>query len=345
MKSDKKRMLLCQSPNNYSVIKTTENVTPKPDEVKLKVLYAGICGSDLAIIHGRNPFAQYPLIPGHEFCGEIIETGSSENSFLKGQIVVVMPVIGCGYCNSCREGNVNCCSQVKLYGVHLNGGFADEVIVKSKNILPVDKTIVPKNAVFSEPLAVGVHCNRIGEIKKGDSVAIIGAGVIGLVILKVALFFGANPIIVCDVIPERIERAKSLGAHQTLNVSEFSFTENSLKVVPGGFDVVFDLVGEENTLENALDILRPRGKLVMVAVPNQDKKRLNIKKIFAQEKVFTASRTYSMEDFTYALNLITTHQVDPTDFITSEHSFDSIQIAFDRAEKKKDEELKVIVKM
>ncbi len=157
MKS-KMKAFVCRGPKQFS-LEDVEIGEPEIGEVRLKVLYAGICGSDLSIVHGRNPFASYPLIPGHEFVGEVVE--SKDASFRAGQLAAVMPVVGCGECESCRLGNVNRCRKVKLYGVHMNGGFAEYVLVKAKNLIPFEEPIQPNQAVFSEPLAVGVHANRI----------------------------------------------------------------------------------------------------------------------------------------------------------------------------------------
>lgn len=339
----KMQALVCRAPGDFS-LELVEVGEPQTGEVKLRVLYAGICGSDLAIVRGHNPFAHYPLIPGHEFCGEVME--SKDPTFQPGQLVAVMPVVGCGECDSCRMGNINRCRQVKLYGVHMNGGFAEYAIVRASNLVLVDTGMTSRQVAFAEPLAVGVHCNRRGGTNKGSAIAIIGGGIIGLVILKVAKVIQAAPTLVIDVIAERLERARFLGADHIFNAFQNSLKELSQnRLFPDGYDIVYDVVGSEETLEVAMDLLKPGGKLVMVAVPEVERKYLNVKKIFAQEKVFTASRTYSMEDFTHALNLITTHQVDPEAFITSEYPFDSIGIALERAEKWKNEELKVLVKM
>ncbi len=337
------KALVCRGPQNFS-LEEVEIGEPKIGEVKLRVLYAGICGSDLSIVHGRNPFASYPLIPGHEFVGEVVE--SKDASFQAGQIAAVMPVVGCEECESCGLGNVNRCQQVKLYGVHINGGFAEYVLVKAKNLVPLEKPIQPNQVVFSEPLAVGVHANRINGTNQKDSIAIIGGGIIGSVILKVAKVLGAKSITVIDVIAERLERSLLLGAQDVINSSQHDLRELiKNQHYAGRYDSVFDVVGENETLDIALDLLKPAGKLVLVAVPSGEKRSIDVLKIFSQEKVITASRTYSKEDFIRALDLITTHKINPSEFITSEYPFDSIKVALDRAENFKNKELKVLVKM
>lgn len=342
MKS-KMKAFVCRGPKQFS-LEDVEIGEPEIGEVKLRVLYAGICGSDLSIVHGRNPFASYPLIPGHEFVGEVVE--SKDASFQAGQLAAVMPVVGCGECESCQLGNVNRCRKVKLYGVHMNGGFAEYVLVKAKNLIPFEEPIQPSQVVFSEPLAVGVHANRINGTNPKDSIAIIGGGIIGSVILKGAKVLGAKSITVIDVIAERLERSLLLGAQDVINSSQHDLRELSKNQhYVGRYDSVFDVVGNDETLDIALDLLKPAGKLVLVAVPSGEKRNIDVLKIFSQEKVLTASRTYSREDFVRALELITTHQVYPSDFITHEYPFSSIDFALDRAENSKNEELKVIVKM
>jgi L-gulonate 5-dehydrogenase len=246
MKS-KMKAFVCRGPKQFS-LEDVEIGEPEIGEVKLRVLYAGICGSDLSIVHGRNPFASYPLIPGHEFVGEVVE--SKDASFQAGQLAAVMPVVGCGECESCQLGNVNRCRKVKLYGVHMNGGFAEYVLVKAKNLIPFEEPIQPSQVVFSEPLAVGVHANRINGTNPKDSIAIIGGGIIGSVILKGAKVLGAKSITVIDVIAERLERSLRLGAQDVINSSQHDLRElikNQHYV--GRYDSVFDVVGNDETLD------------------------------------------------------------------------------------------------
>lgn len=340
---NKSRSLWCQAPNLYS-IKELEINELKEGEVLIRVSHVGICGSDLAIFRGLNPFVRYPLIPGHEFCGEAIV--SNDSSCYPGQFMVVMPVVGCGDCESCLNGHINRCSQVKLYGVHMNGGLTEFAIIQGSQLLPVKGGVDPINVVFTEPVAVGVHCNRIGGTRQGSKVAIIGGGIIGLVILNIAKLLQAESILVVDNIQERLNRAERLGAKYVYNTSQ-----NHLKELINShfqrnfYDVVYDVVGNNETLDAALDLLKPGGKLVIVAVPEGENRAINTTKIFAQEKKITASRTYTMNDFVKALDLIMDKKVDPSNFITSVFPLDSIETAIQKAEKEKGKELKIVIKV
>lgn len=335
------KAFLCNGPEKCNITEIPES-RPAPGEVKLKVLYAGICGSDFGIIHGRNPFASFPLVPGHEFCGEVIESEASNLDI--GQRVVVMPVMGCGKCSSCREGNVNRCPKVKLYGVHLNGGFAEKVVVKASQAIPFPDSLDPKYAVFTEPLAVGIHCVRRGDVKVNNDVAIIGGGVIGLTIASMASFYGAKRVLISDIVPQRLQKAKALGISLTVQENEEGIVKFSRKLGLN-FDVVFDTVGSERSLEDSLNLLKPGGKLVLVAVPKGGKKPIGLAKLFAEEKVFTASRTYTMEDFKKALSLIVSGDFRPEKLITHYFPFDKIQEALFTAEHEKDKALKVVLKI
>lgn len=335
------KAFLCDGPERYGIAEIPEP-QPATGEVKLKVLYAGICGSDFGIIHGRNPFASFPLVLGHEFCGEVVE--SEADNLDIGQKVVVMPVMGCGQCSSCMEGNVNRCSKVKLYGVHLNGGFAEKALIKASQAVPIPDFLDPKYAVFTEPLAVGIHCVRRGGVKTNNDVAVIGGGVIGLTIASLALFYGAKRVLVSDIVPQRLQKAKALGIDFTVQENEEGIVNFSRKLGLN-FDVVFDTVGSEQSLEDSLDLLKPGGKLVLVAVPKSGKKPINLAKLFAEEKVFTASRTYTMEDFKRALSLIVSGDFRPERLITHYFPFDRIQEALFTAEHEKDKALKVVLKI
>ena len=147
---------------------------------------------------------------------------------------------------------------------------------------------------------------------------------------------GTKSITVIDVIAERLERSLLLGAQDVINGSQHDLRELiKNQHYAGRYDSVFDVVGNDETLDIALDLLKPAGKLVLVAVPSGEKRNIDVLKIFSQEKVLTASRTYSREDFIRAMELITTHKVNPSDFITHEYPFNSIDFALDRAENSK----------
>jgi len=166
---------------------------PKKDEALIRVKYAGICGSDLHVYHGAHPTAKFPVIPGHEFVGELVELGEDAVTDIKpGEIVVAQPFSSCGVCEACISGNDNVCRDLKLLGAHKDGCFAEYVTVQAKKMYRIPGGVDLKLAALTEPLAVAVHDVRNSGLKVGQTALIIGGGPIGIFIAMVAQLAGAQ---------------------------------------------------------------------------------------------------------------------------------------------------------
>jgi len=187
-----------------------------PGEAVIAVARGGICGSDMHIYHGSNPFASYPRIPGHEFVGTVLRTGPGSRTLRPGQRVVVNPVVSCGSCHACRIGRSNVCTSLQVYGVHRDGGFAQQIAVGEHNLFPIPDTLSWDDAVFIEPFSIAANIASRVAIDRQDRVLIIGAGPIGLTVLQVAILVGAQ-VAVCDMIEPRLAYASSLGAKMVIN--------------------------------------------------------------------------------------------------------------------------------
>jgi L-gulonate 5-dehydrogenase len=226
---------------------------PGPDEVLVKVKAAGICAGDMYIFQGKNPYAQYPVVGGHEICGE-----------LDGKLVVVEPFVGCGKCYPCRIGKSNCCANLKVLGVHCDGGYADYMTAPRRNIHPVPAGLSPMWASFAEPLAIGVQSCRRGAVRSGELVLILGAGPIGLALIEVAKAKGARPV-VTDVLDARLEFARELGA-DVLKADD-TLAQNVLDLTNGeGAPVVIEATGNAKAMESTVDLVAAGGRIVIVGL-------------------------------------------------------------------------------
>ncbi len=165
-----------------------EQPVPQPgdSDVLVKIAYAGICGSDMHIIHGQNPFATYPRITGHEFVGTVEDVGSKVRKIRAGQKVVINPVINCGECRPCKIGRPNVCTRLKVLGVHRDGGFAEFQSVPEANVHVLPAGLSLRSAALIEPYSIAANVFNRMEYQKGDRVLVYGAGVIGLTIIQVA---------------------------------------------------------------------------------------------------------------------------------------------------------------
>ncbi|MFL5334204.1 MAG: zinc-binding alcohol dehydrogenase family protein [Geminicoccaceae bacterium] len=234
---------------------------PGPGEVLVRVQRAGICGSDIHILHGSNPFARYPRVIGHEFAGVVAETGPGVSAVAPGHRVVVDPVLACGHCYPCRAGRPNVCSNLEVLGVHRDGGFRDHVVVPEANCIRVPDNVPIEIATLAEPFAVAANVLSRTGIGAEDTVLIYGAGTVGLTVLQVARLHGAR-CIVSDMDGARLERARLYGAAVVLDPR----SDNVPEAVRGENDglgptVVIDGAGIPALLEEACRVASPAGRV------------------------------------------------------------------------------------
>src|SRR3954464_9065498 len=199
-----------EKPHSLAVVEAS-SPAPEQGEVRIRVRRAGICGSDVHILHGSNPFARYPRIVGHEFAGEIESVGPDVSALAVGDRVVVDPVLSCGHCYPCRIGRPNVCANLEVLGVHRDGGFRDLIVVPARNVVKVSPSLPIEIAALAEPFSIAANVLSRTGCGPEDTVLIYGAGTVGLTVLQVAKLKGAR-CIVADIDTARLERAPALGA-------------------------------------------------------------------------------------------------------------------------------------
>lgn len=184
---------------------------PKEREALIKVRSAGICGSDIGAFRGTNPLVSYPRVIGHEIAGEIISIPENNERGLKaGDHVIADPYLYCGSCYPCSIGRTNCCTDLKVLGVHVEGGMAEYFTHPADMLWKLPERMPWELAPMAEPLTIALHGIHRGRLKAGEHVAIIGAGPIGILAAMSALAYGAEPIMI-DLVDERLQEAKDLG--------------------------------------------------------------------------------------------------------------------------------------
>jgi 2-desacetyl-2-hydroxyethyl bacteriochlorophyllide A dehydrogenase len=329
-------------PNEFS-FREIEDPIPKRDEVLIKVILAGICGTDVHLIRGRNPFAEYPLIPGHELMGEVV-WAPVKSKLKKGDKVTIFPEVGCGRCQACREGRLVHCSEFKFIGVRLpEGGFCERMAVPYKRVFRLPKTMEEEVGAMVEPTAVAVHANRRAGIRKGMKVVIIGGGTIGLLTAQVARVYGASKLILSEPIENRRIIAKTLGFRLICNPQEEELSSFVRKHM-GWPDVVFDVVGMEKTLEDSQSMLPPDGKLVLIALPHRKGLGVSYSPIFAKELHVIGSRTYFMRDFPEAIRILTSKKVRVKPIISQILPLEKFAEALDHLEKEPERYVKILLR-
>jgi L-gulonate 5-dehydrogenase len=250
-----------RAPGILDIFDAPAPAAPLGTDVLVRVERAGICGSDIHILHGTNPFAHYPRIIGHEFAGKVLAVGGDVQDLAPGDRVVVDPVVACGHCYPCRIGRPNVCANLQVLGVHRDGGFRDQLTVPVANCVRVPQGIPFAIAALAEPLAVAANVLSRTGIRAEDTVMIYGAGTVGLTVLQVARLHGAR-CIVSDIDEARLDRARAFGAAVTLNPRATSIVEAVRNENDGlGPSVVIDGAGLPALLEEACCIASPAGRI------------------------------------------------------------------------------------
>jgi len=235
-----------------------------PRDVKIAVEAAGICAGDLYIYSGKNPYIQYPVIGGHEICGTVIDKGGEVETISLGQLVVVEPFLSCGKCYPCRVGKPNCCANLQIIGVHRPGGYAEWVSAPASHVHVVPDGISPFNASFAEPVTIGIHACRRGQINASEYVLVLGCGPIGLAIIEVALNHNAR-VVATDIVNSRLEVARKLGA-ETIRSGE-RLAETVLEQTAGeGAPVVVEATGNPTVMQSTVNLVASGGRIVIVGL-------------------------------------------------------------------------------
>ncbi len=310
-------------------------------EARVRIASSGICGSDMAIVRGDNPFAKYPVIPGHEFAGTVMEVKGT-SSVQAGERVYVKPLPTCGECEACHKGESNHCSKLEVLGVHRDGSYAEEIVVPSYLLRRLPDELSFDEGSMIEPTAIAVHINNRADTKPGDKVAILGAGVIGLLVSQVAKARGAKTVFATDLVDSRLELAKSLGVDVTANPTRDDVVEIGLSQV-GEFDTVVDLAGPKFTMDQAIKLTKAGGRILLL-VPPEDPQLLikDFTSVFRKELTIMVSRLYG-DDFDQAVPLMVEGKVQTKPLITHIFKLDEVEKAVDILGNRKENALKAIL--
>jgi L-gulonate 5-dehydrogenase len=325
-------------------LKIAERDMPKiraGDDVLVKVKRVGICGSDIHIFHGKNPFATYPRVWGHEFVGEVVETAPGVKAVKKGDRVVVEPIIYCGACYACRQGRGNICENLKVMGVHIDGGCQEYIVVPEAKAHTLPDTLSWDEAVLIEPFTIGAQAAYRGNIQKGDYVLVMGAGTIGLTVAEMAKLAGGI-VIVTDLVDEKLAYAKSRGADYTINSKEVDMMEKVREITGGmGSNVTVDAVCIKKTFEDAVLVTSAAGRVVELSF-NEIPSEIAPVNIIKKELTICGSRLQTKR-FPVVIDYIKQGKLPLSGFITRKYPVAEMTAAFDYVDKNNASVRKVII--
>jgi 2-desacetyl-2-hydroxyethyl bacteriochlorophyllide A dehydrogenase len=301
--------------------------TPGPDELVVRVGACGICGTDLHIFAGDNPLAHYPVVPGHEFAGEVVALGSraGQTGITVGRKVAVDPNLNCGYCEQCRAGRQNLCLNYRAIGVSIDGAIAEYVAVPEKKAYLLPDAMSYPDAALIEPIACAVHGMHSINPKSGDTFLVAGAGPMGLMLLQLALRGGASRVSVIDLNARRLALAEQLGAHRTYGTIRSALADEAL-----GFNCVIDTTGVATVIEQAFGAVKRGGKLMVFGVsPHEARVSLSPFRIYNEEITIVGSMAVQ-NSFQAALDLIQSGVINARDLLSTPCSLEEFPQALER---------------
>lgn len=285
--------LIVAEPKKLELKDSAPLPAPSGDEVKIRLIYGGICGSDLGVYKGKVAYARYPVRAGHELVGTIIEKGEKA-PFTIGTRVVVLPNTYCSECDKCRKGLTNICENKRSLGINMDGGFAQEFTLSSKYVLEVPEDLPDEKAILVEPLAVVVHAFNKAAIGAGTKVAVVGCGNEGLLAVALARYLGAD-VTAVDINPAKFKMARKIDAEIRTCYFEELRSET--------FDVVFEMSGVEAGVQNAVQLVEPGGTLILVGLAPEA--RLPIYLIARKEMTIHGSIIYQFpQDYQKAVEYL-----------------------------------------
>lgn len=316
-----------------------------PGEVLVKVRACGICGSDVSMYRGKY-LPVKPIIPGHEFAGDVVEVGNGVKYVKHGERVVADINVACGVCYYCKRMQKLFCPDMHQIGIHSNGAFAEYIKVPEQNIIKIPTGVSYEHAAFMEPLSCAISIVDKANIAMGDVVVVIGDGPLGISVTKLAKLSGASAVIVCGHHDYRLNKAKEMGADIIVNTNK----EDPLKVVLSetderGADVVIEVVGKSTTYRWAIDMVRRGGRVALMGVPGPtDKLELMMfNDIFNKELTLNVSFAGTYDKGVRALALIKSKKFDVSKIITHQIGLENVLDGLMMVERKVDNVIKVVV--
>ncbi len=315
------RVTALQKPKEISTIEAPVP-TRKPSEALIRVRAAGICGSDIAAYRGMNPLVSYPRVIGHEVAGEIEEIDQNSQGLKKGDRVILDPYLYCGHCYPCSIKRNNCCENLKVIGVHVDGGMKEFIAHPADMLISVPDTISWAHIPLAEPMTIALHALHRTKLKNNEYIAINGAGTIGLLTAIIAKTYGAEPILI-DLVEERLAMSRALGIVHTINPIKQRLLPALQALTDGRMpEVVVEASGANQAIRNTLDMVSYAGRIALTGWPKSETS-MPTDLITKKELDICGSRN-SAGEFEEAIRLLSSGEVNAQAIISQYITFDEI---------------------
>lgn len=264
------KALMVTEKDHLSVEELDAPKLPEGANINIRVLAAGICGSDLHIWHGTNPFATYPRIIGHEIVGEVTALGPDVKHRKLGDRIIANQLRSCGHCYACSIGRPNVCKELQVVGVHIDGGFREYMQIPEETAIPLPKDLKATDAVMIEPLSIAVQGCWRADLTEKDTLLILGAGALGNSVLRVARNSGAK-IIVADIFDDKLDHALQNGAAHALNTKSPNWKEELKQITDDyGPTVAIDTACFHGSMQLLLEVIGNAGRIITMGFSTQE---------------------------------------------------------------------------
>ncbi len=318
-------------------------------EVLLKIEEVGVCGSDIHYYEtGRigSQVVRYPFIVGHECAGHVVEVGRGVTRLQSGQRVAVEPAISCHQCDQCLVGREHTCRKLIFLGCpgQIAGCLSEYLVMPEESCFSIDGKLTPTQGVLAEPFAIGLYAVKQSLLQAGAKIAILGAGPIGLSCMAAARAIGVSKIQMTEIIPERMILAQRNGADWVGNPHQEDVVKAINRNQTAQMDVVFECAGQQETLDQAVELLKPGGKLMIVGIPRED--RIHFSPDLLRRKEITLINVRRQNHCTQkAIDLQAEHKVNLDFMVTHRFGFEQTRQAFELVAGYKDGVVKAIIQL
>lgn len=316
----------------------------KPNQIKVKMKKIGVCGSDIHVNHGKHPYTSYPVVQGHEVSAEVIEIGSEVTQFKPGDKVTIQPQVVCGKCYPCTHGMYNDCEELKVMGFQTTGMASEYFVTEAEKALKLPSEMSWEHGAMIEPLAVAVHAVRRAGDVSGKKVLVLGGGPIGNLVAQTAKAMGAQSVLLSELSEYRLNTAKRCGINTVDTKTQDLLCEIENTFGPDRADVIFECVGINETMKQAIEYARKGSSIIVVGV-FADLGSINMGFVQDHELTLIGSAMYRVEDYRKAIELVKDGLIEFDALITHHVPFLKYQEAYAIIDEQKDKAMKVIIDM
>ena len=315
----------------------------EPNDVLVKMMRIGVCGSDIHVYHGKHPYTDYPVTQGHEVSGKIEKVGSNVKNLEVGDKVTIQPQVVCDQCYPCTHGKYHICDDLKVMGFQTTGAASEFFKVESEKVIKLPDEMTYEQGAMIEPCAVAVHVVSRGGDISGFNVLVLGAGPIGNLVGQTAKALGAKAVMITDLSDFRLDIAKKVGIDFTINPTKQDLTEEIENAFGSSkADLIIECVGSNDTIDAAINNARKGTDIIVVGVFGE-KASVDLGFVQDRELRLIGTLMYQSDDYHKAIELVNLGKIKLGPLITVHFPFEEYSKAYKYIDDKKDKVMKVFI--